>query len=167
MTSIDQGYNLESEEEINQGKNETNSYCLSHFEKANPSKIYFIENESEAENKLDQLVQSVKELTNLNYDDALKLLIYYKWNGEKISSEYFIDESSPEKIKIKAGIISDSNCLNTIEQANMNVCEVCGQLFDKTQSPVLRCGHLFCINCWKDYLLNLKEQGNRNLILTP
>jgi ariadne-1 len=106
----------------------------------------------------EKLISECCEATSLDRDEAITVLIHYKWNIDKVSQEWFEDVDGNRK---KFGLDLDDAAvqkLNNIKIENNNVyCSVCYCEINKSDSFALKCGHCFCDDCWKQHIYSKLE----------
>lgn len=116
-------------------------------------------------NEIDELTKALSILPSV----AKILLHFNEWNFEQIKSQFFVDS---KRFLIQNGLISDNNDNtysestineNTINKNNISECSIC--CFNLIKELVsLDCGHLFCKNCWQNYI-NVKLDNGFLLLL--
>lgn len=115
------------------------------------SKPFIVLSTSEIEERLNTVVQNYVDLFNVSSDDAILVLLYCKWNSETLETNWFNDQA---EIRLAAGVPA--------EMAEKNVkthCPVCFEQLTDKASECLKCGHWFCISCWKKGLESVLESG--------
>jgi len=110
-----------------------------------------------------KFIEEVREITFLNEDDSIKLMLYFKWNLELLNSQYFQSDKITQEIQIKAGIITQE-AVKANNNPETHYCQICYQQLDKSVFIGLKCGHKFCENCWKSYLKVSVESGNLRMV---
>ena len=91
---FDEDNNINNKKDEKKEKNEINM-------DEQPIKNYEIIKNSEIIKKRDAIIEKFIEFSNLNYDEAELVLVYYDWNFDKLS-EYWFDNM--EKIQIESHI---------------------------------------------------------------
>ncbi|KAI8051364.1 uncharacterized protein B0P05DRAFT_562427 [Gilbertella persicaria] len=90
-------------------------------------------------------INHVSSLIELNKDDTLLLLGYFKWNKEKLVESYL---TSSEKTLHEAGIsLSKTNIEN-----DTSICDICFDQDSVSHKMSIACGHLFCQTCYAYYV---------------
>lgn len=99
--------------------------------------------------RIEDKVNTVKNLLNFSFDDSLIILHYFSWNIEKIENEYFND---PEKYEKLSGLKS----LNEKDSPKIlnNRCSIC-LISNPNISNGLQCNHSLCSNCWRNYFISM------------
>ena len=135
-----------------------------------PIKDYEIIQNSEIIKKRDAIINQFIEFSNLSYDEAELVLIYYDWNFDKLS-EYWFDNI--EKIQIESHISQSEESEKEIDkffsQNNIlsNTCLICYNEFDPEDSLSLKCNHKFCKDCYVEYITNKLETEPNSILMTP
>ena len=135
-----------------------------------PIKDYEIIKNSEIIKKRDAIINQFIEFSNLSYDEAELVLIYYDWNFDKLS-EYWFDNI--EKIQIESHISQSEESEKEIDkffsQNNIisNTCLICYNEFDPEDSLSLKCNHKFCKDCYVEYITNKLETEPNSILMTP
>ena len=169
------------EEEIDYNYDEDNGYCSENQNKnlnndlnyQGSSDLYYDTNDNlELANPLSYNIVHLNELSSVrnrliadfvdqtcvDKDEAIIALIDYKWNLDKINDDWYNDVDGNRK---KFGIDQDENSLKELAtekvSSNTNYCLICYSPVDiknKSDCFALRCGHVFCNDCWKDFIVN-------------
>lgn len=105
----------------------------------------------EIEDKLKIVVQSCVDLFKISSDDAILILIHYKWNSEKLEIDWFTDQA---KIRHESGVPAKRTL-----RAVAAECPVCFEKLAGKTPECLKCGHIFCLDCWKQDLENAVAKG--------
>ena len=103
-------------------------------------------------NERDHTINEAMEALGMGRDDSILALIYYNWSYEKLSENWFADV---DLNTIKAGIKLSPQLKKKMEsegvESNGENCLVCFE--EKNEDfACLSCGHMFCKDCWRDYL---------------
>lgn len=99
----------------------------------------------------------VADLCNLSRSDAGSLLRFFQWKKEKLLASYF---ENPSRVIKEAGIQFKHNdkTSTSIEKSSLHSCSICGDDYELDTCTALSCSHMFCNQCWKEYLtLKIKE----------
>ncbi len=106
----------------------------------------------------EKLIKDCCEETFLDRNDAITVLMNYKWNMDKVNQLWFEDIEGNRK---KFGLDSDEESKKQLAkmkvEINTNYCLVCYSDVDSTNSFKLNCGHTFCDDCWKGNIETLLE----------
>lgn len=152
-------------------------YCYSQWENCNNeepaielerSSSYLIFKEDQLMKERDFIIKQAMNFTESTIDEAILILIYFKWSMEKLNDTWYDD---PDGYKIKCGIkLSDSSRESLkrkkLKENNLD-CLVCYDPIDLTSNfKSLVCNHNFCSDCWKEYL-KVKSEDALNCLSTP
>ena len=133
-------------------------------------KDYEIIQNSEIIKKRDAIIEKFIEFSNLSYDEAELVLIYYDWNYDKLS-EYWFDNM--EKIQIESHISQSEESKKEIDKffslnnIPSNTCLICYNEFDPEDSFSLKCNHKFCKDCYIEYITEKLETEPNSILMTP
>ena len=117
--------------------------------------------EKERNKKIEEFIQ----FSSLSKEDAELILIYFNWNIDVLMNEWF---DNMEKIKQKSGLsLSKESEKKTKEflkknKYPSNICLICYSEMEKDNTISLKCNHIFCKDCFTEYL---KEKLNDQLTL--
>lgn len=116
--------------------------------------------ESELLKEREKIISEASEKLFLSRNDTILAMIYLQWDLDKIDTIWY---ENVENHKIKSGIELSAKVKNELKkkgiQENSNFCSICFEEKDEEQEKNnnpkfynLKCGHVFCADCWKDYL---------------
>ena len=134
------------------------------------SKDYEIIKNSEIIKKRDKVIKKFIEFSNLCYDEAELVLVYYDWNYDKLM-EYWFDNM--EKIKIESHIEQSEESLKKINEYiskddySPNICPICYNDLSSEESISLKCEHKMCKECYVEYILNKLSTEPNSILMTP
>ncbi|KAJ5898848.1 hypothetical protein N7495_003592 [Penicillium taxi] len=120
-----------------------------------------------AEIKRDQLgqVNEVSTILGLPPEWAAVLLRFSKWKKEKLIEGYM---EQPEKILEDAGLGSNLDHSAQIEVLSDFTCDICCEDGPNLETFTMRCGHRFCVECYRNYLAQkILEEGEASRIECP
>lgn len=104
-------------------------------------------------------------ITNLPPESTAILLRHCRWNKEKLINTYMEDQ---DRLLEDAGLGRNPNNKPQIKTVKNFTCEICYN--DSLDLPTfaMKCGHRFCIDCYKHYLAQkIKEEGEAARIKCP
>lgn len=104
----------------------------------------------EQQKDVDQ-VQQVLQFREPN--DAHIVLKHYRWNTEKLISDYIT--LGKHTILQNAGIVTQDDVQHN---NNPTFCQVCME-DDRDDMIIHSCGHSFCSLCWKEYISSKIQAG--------
>eukprot|EP01027_Heterolobosea_sp_BB2_P022237 GEZU01032728.1.p1 GENE.GEZU01032728.1~~GEZU01032728.1.p1 ORF type:complete len:506 (-),score=183.84 GEZU01032728.1:127-1644(-) len=112
-------------------------------------KEYYVYTQDELNKKQEDDVWAVHQVLNVPVSIAGALLRYYGWDKEKLYAPFFED---PERVCKKAGVVLDAKTSFVRgTKGKMITCTICFDDYDGADTASLRCNHIFCNTCWKDY----------------
>ena len=147
-------------EENNVNKNYNVNDRLEEFE--------IIQNSEIIKNR-DVIINNFMEFSNLNYDEAELVLVYYSWNYDKLMEEWF---DNIDIIKISSHIEqsqdSEKNISEFISANNLtsDICPVCYTEIEKDNFLSLKCQHKICKECYIEYIKNKLIENAINILQT-
>jgi len=117
---------------------------------------YSVLNNTEIEKKVTTTIQDCVDLCVISSDEATIILMYYKWNWDKLQADWFNKE---KEIREKCGIPS----IKSKEKPNEQ-CPICFEDLDLKNADLLKCNHAFCTLCWKGHLKAALSNGKACLL---
>lgn len=125
------------------------------------NKDYNIIKRSDLHKLRNSLIEECEEFTCLSRNEAILVLVQYQWNIETIKDFWYND---PELNRKRCGIDLSEDSLNLLSKQNIHnesFCSICftskEDMQEGTEFFNLKCGHIFCTDCWKEYLSNRLE----------
>ncbi|KAI5363979.1 Putative Zinc finger, RING-type, IBR domain, Zinc finger, RING/FYVE/PHD-type, TRIAD [Septoria linicola] len=114
----------------------------------------------------DQQVQEVATLLEQPRESTAILLRYGRWNKERVIEQYMDDQ---ESMLEKAGLGQDlQRDPPRIESMPGFACEICCEDEPGLQSFAMKCGHRFCVDCYRQYLAQkIRDEGEAARIKCP
>lgn len=115
----------------------------------------------------EQLVQvnEVSAILGLPPESAAILLRFARWKKEKLIEGYMENE---DKTLEDAGLGKSAQGSAKTEVIPGFMCDICCDDGDNLESYAMRCGHRFCVNCYRHYLAQkIKEEGEAARIQCP
>ncbi|KAJ5544799.1 Zinc finger C6HC-type [Penicillium sp. DV-2018c] len=110
-------------------------------------------------------VNEVCAILGLPPESAAILLRFGRWNKEKLIEGYM---EQPEKTLEQAGLGSGSGWTPKTEIVPGFTCDICCEDGDDLETYAMRCGHRFCVDCYRQYLgQKIKEEGEAARIQCP
>ena len=92
--------------------------------------------------------------------NARILLMFFRWNIERILTEYF--DRGRDAVFKAAGIATE--LVNDDVSQGTVMCEACMDDVAISDTTMLRCGHRFCNDCWTTYIsIKIKEGESKNI----
>ena len=99
-------------------------------------------------------LREVQNIIQIPMTSVRILLNHFKWDKQKLYERYYL-ESCSEKIFEEAKVLSPSKiealAARTMDASSTD-CEICFLPLPDSSKAGLECGHLFCTECWKEYL---------------
>ncbi|OAA59646.1 RING finger protein [Niveomyces insectorum RCEF 264] len=113
----------------------------------------------------DALVSDVNMILEMRPEDAAILLRYFRWNRERLIEEYM---DRPNKVLEAAGLGPSVGPPPRAEVVPGFVCDICCEDGDGLQSFAMKCGHRYCVDCYRHYLAQkIREEGEAARIQCP
>lgn len=113
----------------------------------------------------DRQIDEVSSILGLPPESAAILLRHSRWNREKLIDLYM---DRPERTLEDAGL--GSNFENPVKTEVLPgfTCEICCEDDPGLETYAMRCGHRFCVDCYRHYLAQkIKEEGEAARIQCP
>ena len=157
------------DEEENETKDNKNEIKEINLNEQNINDHEIIQNK-EIIKKRDAIIEEFINYSQLTYDEAELVLIYYDWNYDKLS-EYWFDNM--EKIKIESHIEQSEESTKAIKdyfsQNNLppNTCPICYNEYNPEETISLKCEHKMCKECYVEYITNKLLTEPNSILMTP
>ena len=157
-----------SEEEDDYQKEEKDEKIKTNLNEPQTKDYEIIQN-SEIIKKRDEIINKFIEFSNLNYDEAELVLVYYDWNYDKLM-EYWFDNM--EKIQIESHTMQSEESTKEIEKyfsqndVPPNTCLVCQEEYNPEDFIFLKCEHILCKECYIEYILNKLDTEPNTILIT-
>ncbi|CDP07582.1 unnamed protein product [Coffea canephora] len=136
---------------------ETDFYCCS----KGPSCMVIRKESLLAAQKED--LQRVMDLLSLKEHHARTLLIYYRWDVDRVFN-VFADRGK-EWLYSAAGLsVRSSEDLNSSQSSDEVTCQICFEDVHANESTIMDCGHCFCNNCWTEHFIVKINEGQSRRI---
>ncbi|KAJ5363170.1 hypothetical protein N7541_004014 [Penicillium brevicompactum] len=110
-------------------------------------------------------VDEVCAVLGLPPESAAILLRFGRWNKEKLIESYM---EHPEETLEDAGLGTSFEGSAKTELVPGFMCDICCEEGDDLETYAMRCGHRFCVDCYRQYLAQkIKEEGEAARIQCP
>lgn len=112
-----------------------------------------------------QQINEVSLILGLPPESAAILLRYGRWNRERLIESYM---DHPEETLEEAGLGTNFEGTPKTEVRPGFMCEICCEDGDDLETYAMRCGHRFCVDCYRQYLAQkIREEGEAAKIECP
>ncbi|KAK6428509.1 translation initiation factor eIF-2B epsilon subunit, GEF, partial [Oleoguttula sp. CCFEE 5521] len=114
----------------------------------------------------DRQIDEVAGLLEQPKESTAILLRYMRWNKERLIEQYM---DKQEEMLDKAGLSEGmKSSPPRIEVKNDFMCEICCENGPGLQTFAMKCGHRFCVDCYRHYLSQkIQEEGEAARIKCP
>ncbi|KAH6803041.1 RING/U-box superfamily protein [Perilla frutescens var. frutescens] len=106
-------------------------------------------------------ILQVSSLLAVSRGIACTLLLRKNWSVSSVSDEWFADE---ERVRVAVGI-STKPKPKQITNKEKNYCKICMETVNLSRMLSTSCGHLFCSDCWINYIAVSINDGAQCLTL--
>jgi ariadne-1 len=125
---------------------------------------YKVYEPSDVQRQQDDMIDDVNVILQLRTEDVAILLRHFRWNKERVLERYMDD---PERTLGEAGLVG-SGGPPRLQTVPGFVCEICYEDGDNLESFALKCGHRYCVDCYRHYLAQkIMEEGEAARIQCP
>ena len=114
-----------------------------------------------------QKINDMEDLFQLDLDSRVKIARHFRWNSEAMETQWFEKKA---KLELELGIVFDPklvyqypNLNYSLMKNNGGVCLICYEALNDANKFCLSCGHTFCLNDWREYLIKKVEEGSSGL----
>ncbi|KAG2024292.1 hypothetical protein GB937_003945, partial [Aspergillus fischeri] len=112
-----------------------------------------------------QQVNEVSQILGLPPESSAILLRFGRWNREKLIESYM---DHPEETLEEAGLGTNFDVTPKTEVVPGFMCDICCEDGDDLETYAMRCGHRFCVDCYRHYLAQkIREEGEAARIECP
>lgn len=113
----------------------------------------------------DDLVNEVNMILDIRKEEAAILLRHFRWNKERLIEDYM---DRPRQVLEAAGLAQNGAKPPRLETIPGFVCDICCEDGEGLQSFAIKCGHRYCVDCYRHYLAQkIKEEGEAARIQCP
>lgn len=127
--------------------------------------LYKVYEPSDIQKQQDDLVDEVNMILELSKEDAAILLRHFRWNKERLIDDYM---DRRRKVLEAAGLGPSATDGPRLEVVPGFMCEICCDDDDGLASFAMKCGHRYCVDCYRHYLTQkIREEGEAARIQCP
>ncbi|RKU41721.1 hypothetical protein DL546_004114 [Coniochaeta pulveracea] len=138
---------------------------VGHKKKAAYEVKYTVYRPEDIQKQQDDLVNEVNMILDIRPEEAAILLRYFRWNKERLIEDYM---DKPRQVLEAAGLTQKSGKPPRLEVIPGFVCDICCEDEEGLESYALKCGHRYCVNCYRHYLAQkIREEGEAARIQCP
>ncbi|KAM4064602.1 IBR domain, a half RING-finger domain-containing protein [Hirsutella rhossiliensis] len=113
----------------------------------------------------DDMINEVNMILDMRKEDAAILLRYFRWNKERLLEDYM---DRPDQVLEAAGLSNNSSALPKLEAIPGFMCDICCEDDQGLQSFAMKCGHRYCVDCYRHYLTQkIRGEGEAARIQCP
>ncbi|KAK1457286.1 IBR domain-containing protein, partial [Colletotrichum cuscutae] len=113
----------------------------------------------------DDMIDEVNMILNIRKEDVAILLRHFRWNKERLIEDYM---DAPNKVLEAAGLGSNVAGPPKLEAIPGFMCDICCEDEAGLQTFSLKCGHRYCVDCYRQYLTQkIREEGEAARIQCP
>lgn len=143
---------------------------FSHKDEVNPKKKspevkFKVHGPQKIQEQQDSVIDEVNMILALRKEDAAIMLRHFRWNKERLIEDYM---DRPNKVLDAAGLGPSTIGPPKLEITPGFTCEICYEDEEGLDTFAMKCGHRYCINCYRHYLTQkIKEEGEAARIFCP
>lgn len=113
----------------------------------------------------DKQVDEVSNILGQPPEATAVLLRQTRWNKERLIEQYM---DKQDEVLDKAGLSQDESWKPEIKVMDGFMCDICCDDTPGLQTYAMKCGHRFCLDCYRQYLTQkVKEEGEAARIRCP
>lgn len=114
----------------------------------------------------DRQIDEVSNILEQPPEAAAILLRHLRWNKERLIDQYM---EKPEEVLENAGLGQDAKSNPPkVQRVKGFVCDICCDDSPNLETFAIKCGHRFCIGCYKQYLVTkIQDEGEAARIRCP
>lgn len=127
-----------------------------------PSEVFEPE---DIQRQQDNMIEDVNMILTMQKEDAAILLRHFRWNRERLLEDYM---DRPEGVLEAAGLASATSQPPQLEVVPGFTCEICCEDGEDLHSFAMKCGHRYCVDCYRHYLKQkIWDEGEAARIQCP
>jgi ariadne-1 len=112
-----------------------------------------------------RLISEVKDVLGQRPESTAILLRYFRWNREKLIEAYMEHQAD---VLEAAGLGEDEASECRLQKIPRFSCDICCDDDPGIVTFALKCGHRFCVECYKTYVVSkIKNESNAARIKCP
>ncbi|KAH0538523.1 hypothetical protein FGG08_004910 [Glutinoglossum americanum] len=113
----------------------------------------------------DKHIEEAALILGLPTETCAILLRYFHWNKDRLIESYM---DRPEQVLENAGFGPSSKSPPKAQVVPGFVCEICCEDEPGLETYAMKCGHRFCVDCYRQYLTQkIKDEGEAARIQCP
>ena len=113
----------------------------------------------------DRQIDEVSAVLGQPSEATAILLRHLRWNKERLIDIYM---EKPDVVLEEAGLGSDNDPTPSTKVIRGFTCEICCEDTPGLQTFALKCGHRYCVDCYRQYLAHkIKDEGEAARIQCP
>jgi len=113
----------------------------------------------------DNQIEEVSQILGRPPEASAVLLRHFRWNKERLIEAYM---ERPETVLENAGLGSGSDQTPSTKAMKRFTCTICFGDEPGIETYSLKCGHRYCIDCYRQYLAQkIKSEGEAARIRCP
>lgn len=135
-------------------------------QKRKPYEVEFkVLDPADIQHEQDVQIKNVSEILGLPPESAAILLRFGRWKQESLVENFF---QHPDETLEEAGLGTNFEGAVKTEKLPDFMCEICCEEGPDLETYAMRCGHRFCVDCYRHYLAQkIKEEGEAARIECP
>ncbi|KAI4298381.1 hypothetical protein L6164_031950 [Bauhinia variegata] len=107
-------------------------------------------------------LRRVMDMLSVTEQHARTLLIYHRWDVEKLFSVYV--DRGKDFLFAEAGVSLDEHRASESSLSSSIMCDICMEDVPSDESTRMDCGHCFCNNCWTEHFIVKINEGQSKRI---
>lgn len=113
----------------------------------------------------DRQIEDVSSILGQPPEITAILLRHMRWNKERLIEQYM---DRQDEMLEAVGLMEDNDGKPQIKKMDHFTCEICVNDEPGIETFAMKCGHRFCVTCYKQYLSQkIKEEGEAARIKCP
>ncbi|KAF2835043.1 hypothetical protein M501DRAFT_942842 [Patellaria atrata CBS 101060] len=113
----------------------------------------------------DKQVEEVSAVIGQPTESTAILLRHARWNKERLIESYM---DKRDEVLESSGLSEDKEGSASITKADDFMCDICCEDGKDLDTFAMKCGHRFCVNCYRTYLASkIRDEGEAARIKCP
>ncbi|KAF2147259.1 uncharacterized protein K452DRAFT_323421 [Aplosporella prunicola CBS 121167] len=126
---------------------------------------FMVYSPEDIQNYQSKVIDEVSTILGMPSESTAILLRYARWNKERLLEQYM---DKQEEVLEEAGLGDEQGGPPRPQKVEGFMCDICAEDDPDLQTFAMKCGHRFCVDCYRHYLATkIKDEGEAARIKCP